>query len=751
MFKKIIFSFLIGFNTFVFSQFGFTRMDDIEVVKDGILQKYPWVGGMDYCQFSSIDLDFDGVEDLFVFDRTCNKVLTFLQKGGAGETDYVYAPAYEKNFPPGLHDWALLVDYDCDGLKDIFTYQVGGASVFRNVGNAIDGNSFDMVNPILKTKIYGGTTYMYLSAQDIPAIVDVDGDGDMDILGFGVLGTAVEYHKNMSMELYGVCDSLVFETKNICWGRFRESASSNEVTLWDTLAYPCDEGSLGLEFAVKPTANQDRHSGSTVLALDMNNSGVLDLILGDITFNNLTLLLNSGTEVNMNSGMDAQDNTFPSSSKPVDLPLFPAAFHVDINNDNKRDLLVSPASRTGAQNIKSVWMYENKGADLEPDFIYQTENFLQGGMIDVGSTSFPVFFDHNGDGLMDLLVSSQGQYNPISGNQISKIAYYENIGTVTVPKFKFITDDYQGLSSKGLGSSLVFYPTFGDLDGDGDLDMIIGEYTGYCFYIENTGGPGNSAIFNTFEILKDNTGTPIFAGTYAYPQLVDLDRNGVLDLVIGRRSGKLQYFKNIGSSSDYNFQLTSANLGNVDVSGEGFIEGQAVPVFIDIKGSYKLLVGSKIGNVYFYDNIDGNLEGNFNLVESTLDKIDIGTFSAPAVYNLRNNNRLQMALGNKRGGVVMFESAEINDIGIHAKVKVDFKVYPNPASTVVYVDMGAQTTSQLEQYTISIINAKGQVFRTIKPVSSLVEIACTGIAKGTYFVQVIESGREISTVQITLQ
>ena len=189
-FTITLFSLLLSFVSV--AQFGFERQLDIVVVKDEIALKYPWAGGMDYCQFSNIDLDFDGDEDLFIFDRTCNEVLTFIQEGGIGESNYRYAPEYESEFPSDLHDWVLLVDYNCDGVKDIFTYSLGGGRVFLNTGNITDGHIFELQVELMKTYIYGGYSYMFLSSQDVPAIVDIDHDGDLDILGFGVGGTAVE-------------------------------------------------------------------------------------------------------------------------------------------------------------------------------------------------------------------------------------------------------------------------------------------------------------------------------------------------------------------------------------------------------------------------------------------------------------------------------------------------------------------------------------------------------------------------------
>lgn len=731
------------------AQFGFQLSTSIDVVEDGEALKFPWAGGMDYCQFSNIDLDFDGVNDLFVFDRTCNKVLTFLQKGGVGEVDFEYAPEYENIFPDDLHDWALLADYNRDGKPDIYTYEIGGGRVFMNVGTAETGHNFVLVNPLLATHVFDVDTYMFLDEADIPAIVDVDGDSDLDILAFGILGTTVEYHKCMSMELYGIPDSLVFETKSICWGRFREAAVTNVVTLWDTLEYPCKSSDFDApEFPFELTDAFDRdivrHSGSTVLALDMDDSGVMDLILGDISYPNLVMLLNSGSEVNANSGMVFQDTLFPSSSVPVNLPVFPAAFHVDISNDGIRDLLVSPNSKFGSENALSVWSYLNEAEDLSPDFVYQQSDFLQEDMIENGTSSLPVYFDHNGDGLLDLLVSSQGRYNPEINRLHSKIAYYQNVGTADVPAFELMTDDYQDLSEKGIGDSLAFYPTFGDLDGDGDEDMILGEYIGYCYYFENTGGAGNPAVFDEFTILNNSEGAAIIQGTYCYPQLVDLDRDGDEDLVIGRRTGKLQYLENTGIGT-YNFVQKSNELGLVDVAGEGFIQGHAVPQFVEVDGEYHLIVGSKRGDLFYYDGIEDNIDGAFHLVDLHLDNVHIGTFAAPAIANLDGDNRFEMVLGNRRGGVTLFESATTDLIGIENLVhERGILIYPNPANQQVTVNLGSISATDLKQTKIILFTLTGEHVQTIQLHSNQVTINVQDFSKGTYLIQVID---EKQTVQ----
>lgn len=732
------FTWMISVN----AQFGFQRDNSVTVTGIGGSDDFSmaWAGGYDYAQFSNIDLNFDGVQDLFVFDRTCNKVLTFLHTGGTGSENYTYAPEYEKLFPE-MTQWALLVDYNCDGLPDIYTYTFGTAKVFKNTGSAATGHSFELEKPYLRTQFGASEVYMYFASNDVPCFTDVDGDSDIDALSFGVGGTAIEYHKNLSMELYGVCDSLEFITKNTCWGRFQESGSTNEVTLWDTLTYPCngvltDPEDIG-------GGSHDRHAGSTVLAIDLNANGVKDLILGDVAYNNLVMLMNSGTAPNTNSGMISQEVNYPGTSVAVDLEIFPAPFYVDVNNDGVRDLIVGANSPIGSMNHHSGWYYRNDGADNNPDFTFQQTDFLQDEMIELGSGSLPVFFDHNGDGLLDLIIGQHGIYNDVTGVMEGRMSYFQNVGSATSPAYELITEDYLNLGASPVGSGLSYYPTFGDLDNDGDEDMILGEYFGYCFVFENTGGAGATAIFSSYDTLRNHLGEPIFLSTFAYPKLIDLDRDGDLDLTIGRRSGKIQHFENTGTPIDPSFEWKTDSFGNIDVSEYWNSEGQAVPAFFEKDGEYQLLIGSKSGYLHYYQNIEGNLEGTFTLVDSTADNLNIGTWSAPALADLDGDNKLELVLGNQRGGVSFFESASIELISAE-NIEFNFDVYPNPTSDLIIISSNENIIE------VMLYDALGnELFRTTGNVNML-EVNLKAFAKGTYLVK-INTSNHSATKPIILQ
>ena len=182
----------------------------------------PWAGGLNYAQIADFDFDFDGNLDLFVFDRSSNNIRVYTQEGTGANRHYQLVYNAAQYFPEDIRYRATLVDYDNDGRKDLFTYGIGGLAVYRNIGNTTDGLQWELVTDLLYSQYPNNYSNLYVSSSDIPAIVDVDFDGDLDILTFNIGGQHVEYHQNQSMEMYGIPDSLVFVVQNQCWGKFTE-------------------------------------------------------------------------------------------------------------------------------------------------------------------------------------------------------------------------------------------------------------------------------------------------------------------------------------------------------------------------------------------------------------------------------------------------------------------------------------------------------------------------------------------------
>jgi hypothetical protein len=89
---------------------------------------------------------------------------------------------------------------------------------------------------------------------------------------------------------------------------------------------------------------------------------------------------------------------------------FPAAFYIDVNNDNKRDLIAAANTTGNADNFENCKLYLNMGTDSMPDFVLSTNAFLEEEMIEVGEGAHPVFVDFDQNGLMDFVVSTTGYF-----------------------------------------------------------------------------------------------------------------------------------------------------------------------------------------------------------------------------------------------------------------------------------------------------------------------------------------------------
>ena len=436
------------------AQVAITFDPSVPVTQNGNQLPMAWSGGLNSPQFSDIDLNGDGLKDLFLFDRSGDKVITLLNNGQPGQASYTTTHAYDQVFPfDRLEQWALLRDYNGDGKEDIFSQTLGGFAVYKNTSTGAD-LSFIEVDTLVRSNYVPTDANLYVVQVDIPGIEDIDGDGDLDVITFSIFGSYEEFHQNMSMELYGTADSLVFEVRNRCWGFFSESLEGNTMTLNN----PCDynvpnpqmplhpptildtSGSSRAETGARDgSAGGDRaHSGSTSLPIDLDGDGDKDLIIGDVMYKTLTALINGG-DVD-SAYMTSQDTLFPSYDTPVQLDLFPAAFYEDVDNDGRRDLIVAPNSLSLAENQHGIRYYHNTGSDAAPVFDHQEDAFLQDRMLDFGEGAYPVPFDFDGDGLMDLLVSDYGYFVP-SGPYPCKVAALRNTGTATAPAFTVVDTD----------------------------------------------------------------------------------------------------------------------------------------------------------------------------------------------------------------------------------------------------------------------------------------------------------------------
>lgn len=739
------------------AQFTLSYDPSVPITHAGAQLKMPWAGGINFSQWSTIDVDNDNDLDLFGFDRSGNEVIILLKEGPPGSTDYVYSREYNDVYPFNeLHDWAVMRDYNCDGKPDIWSYSLGGARVFKNtsVGGAL---SFQLVDTLVRSNYQPTEANLYITQVDVPSIVDMDNDGDLDILSFSIFGgTFLDYHRNLSMELYGTCDSLEFEVRNRCWGYFTENINNNTVAIDDSCSFnvPNPEMPILVERLTaelraahhQPAEeNAERaHVGSTVTALDLDGDSVKDVLLGDVLFPNLVALFNDGQ---VDAGhIFAQDSVFPVYNVPVDLDIFPVPNHLDVDGDGRRDLIASANNTTLAQNFESMWYYRNSGTDLAPIFNYQQTDLFQDEMVDCGEGAYPVFFDHDGDGLMDILVADYGYFAP-GGLYPSKVLLLRNTGTATSPAFEIVTDDYMDLSTSGIGQAM--YPAFADLDNDGDQDMYVGELQGKLYYFENIAtGPVADFVLTTPQV-PDAGGTAIDVGQWAKPQFFDVDGDGRIDMLVGERNGNINYYRNIGTVSAPEWTLVNDTLGGVVVNEWWNITGYSVPfMFLNDAGERELLVGSESGWIWDFDHIDGNLGGTFDLVDSTWQDIKDGSMSSVALYDLTGDGWADAVTGNYRGGISYWR----NDFGMGVPSSAllndaAFAIVPNPAHDEVDLILDLPLATGM---VLSAIDPTGRQVAQLPVVDRQMRLSTRHWSAGVYTLRLVDRGASWSQRLVVL-
>ena len=667
------------------------------VVLDEVALSNPWVGGLTAPQWSAFDADLDGDDDLFAFDRDGSRVLMFERIPGG---DLTLRKGWTEGWPD-MVDWCLLRDYNCDGKPDIFTSHQNGIRVFTNTTQSEEGPSFDPepVTLFATFDLIGSNPSdlpVICLGMDLPAIMDHDDDGDLDIITF--TETASTLYRFEGQTPCG----LDLECTNRCYGMLAEAAENNALFIGDD--FECSFNVENPGMVVSDVSRTGLHAGGALTSLQLEPGGPKDLIISDVTYPEaLAVVLEVGP-----SSLDSAthvDPTFPSNlygDQAVNLARFPAAFHLDVDQDGVRDLLFSPNTPLETNDDESVHFFRNTGTEDEPAWQFITNNYLQDGMVDLGRGAYPSFHDFDGDGLLDLAVANKERYEGVDQTPAA-VAVFRNAGTTTEPQFDLVDLDWIALEDFQIESP---YPAFGDLDGDGDLDVLVGDELGRIHEFTNVAPAGAWPEFTltALSIPEDGSGEAIDVGQFATPQLHDMDGDGDLDMVVGEKNGTLTLFErtSVGSWSKYISPIHGENWGNILVDNLLGINGYSVPALTPTSEGLRIFVANETGTVQDFGLASDNWDAELLEVNDAVFGGREGFRCAAAIADVDNDGLLDALVGIQNGGLLAYSSSTDTLIVDAAALPAwEWQVMPNPGRDALRWRSAQPWSGQLTAWSVT--------------------------------------------------
>jgi hypothetical protein len=453
----------------------------------------------------------------------------------------------------------------------------------------------------------------FVTVQDFSAPVfgDIDADGDFDLM-IGNINLRVDYFENKGTNLEPI---------------FRKDTS--------------------MLSPVYANGYQFTNSDYPALA-DLDNDNDLDLIISG--YNGLIYYRNRGDSLTPN--WDRDSAFFGTVNSQIGTDARPA--FADMDGDGDIDLLVGIGeSLFGGPNPGSTMGFRNEGTVYEPVFVRNDSLVL--GIPDVGLNAYPAPADLDDDGDIDLLMGRDG----------AAIHYYKNTGTKFNPSFTRENTVFANVEATNYWKD----PTFCDLDGDGDYDLIYGTDNGILYHYKNIGTPSAPQFIHvpqSFRVIKsDGFSTPSFA---------DIDNDGDLDLLSGSTLGKLYHARNDGDSTSPVFMEASASFTNIS---PGF---RSAPVFVDFDndGDYDIVSGIDAGKLNLYLNDNGVFTQNTTILAG----IQVNYSSLPTFGDIDGDGDLDLLVGAESSGGTKFFLRDTGNVFIENTTYfsgVSFPGYCSPA------------------------------------------------------------------------
>lgn len=660
----------------------FHRELNLIPVSDGSgLIKNIFSGGHNNLEYQFVDIDND--EDLDIFFLDSDKTFGLFENiGNKFNPEYKYLINKPNNL--FFSNWFYFVDIDNDNDFDYFTGNNDQISYYQNNGS-INSPSFILVQDTVWDDT-GQPIYSEFGSNALFA--DIDNDDDLDFFSGNSAGT-VKFYENIGTQT-----------------NFNFKFITNE---WQNL------------YIVGTLAENSLHGASSLDFIDINDDDDLDLFWGDFFSNSLYFIENQGNSISPD--MQKISDVYPINSDSVNTSGFNMPRFTDIDSDGDYDLFVSVLYDPTVP--QSLMFYENTGNAQSANHILRTNDFLK--MLDVGNNSSPVFVDIDNDGDLDLFI---GSFNNPNGS----IHFLENTGTVSNPSFYYSDSQYFNIMS-----DLVVTPAFGDLDNDGDYDLLAGKLNGTIDFYLNNGTPV-SANFQNSILLRNNNDDSIDVGSSSSPFLMDVDGDSDLDLAIGGFNGKLSFYENTGNPASYEFTSNPAYFGTLDIGDN------STPFFIDYNEDdvLDLFSGSRNGEMFYFRNDGNNISPIWSLITNQFIPENFGGNTFPCFFDIDNDTDSDLFLGNVKGGLYFYLNSMITSVAEWELTPVDnysIAAFPNPFNPSTRIKYTIPDNGFVNLSVYNLLGEKiAQLVNEIKTAGEYEsEFDGSGLASGVYIAKLVSN------------
>jgi len=250
----------------------------------------------------------------------------------------------------------------------------------------------------------------------------------------------------------------------------------------------------------------------------------------------------------------------------------------------------------------------------------------------------PALVDWDGDGQLDLLLGWEGQ---LLWYQLRGVALRDGQAMRLADGTKIGEAICQVALEVG-----HLAPAVGDVDGDGDEDLLLGGDDGSVWWLEQTSDDGGHEWAAPRRLRAG--GILVEVGSRARPCVLDWESDGHKDVLIGQGDGKLW--------------LLRGNSGGLGAAERISVRGQSglAALAPQLAGSGEIWLGTADGLVLKAMPSSGALEYSGKLQARPV-PLDVGQAAAVSALDWNGDDRLDLLVGNRSGDVRVFEQIGVGE------------------------------------------------------------------------------------------